>query len=541
MKNTLILSLISTALLSVLNAQDLAVQDDFEGNGTITSWIGDECSINPSLSNPFPNSTNPSATVLEYHDTGGQYANVRFEINQPFPLDEAHTFALKIYVPASGLTGNSPNQVSLKLQDGSLPAPWSTQCEIIKSIQTNQWVTLTFDFENDTYTNLDPTSLPPTQRTDFNRVVIQVNGENNNDQVLAYLDDVEYDGTLPAPKVYGNLVWSDEFDADGAVDGTKWFHQTQLPDGNSWFNGEIQHYTNRIENSVVENGILKIIARNESFTDQGVTKQFTSARLNSKFTFTYGKVEVRAKLPSGSGTWPAIWTLGKNITETGAYWQTQGFGTTPWPQCGEMDIMEHWGTNQNHVSSATHTPSSFGGTINTGGQTIPTVSTAFHVYEMEWTPEKLVFSVDGNVHFVYEPQVKNADTWPFDSEQYILFNLAILPSISPSFTNGALEIDYIRIYQEGSATSIEEGLSLPLKLSPNPVQDQLRIKLPSDTQPQTSTIRIYSLDGSLIREDSVSIINRDVTINDLSGLSIGVYLVEVGVGDKLYSSKFVKQ
>lgn len=541
MKNSLIILLSAVIFLNPLPAQDLTVQDDFEGSGTITTWTGDECDINTAFTNPYPNNDNSSATVLEYQDTGGQYANVRFEVNQAFPMSEAHTFTLKIYVPSSGLTGNAPNQVSLKLQDGSLPAPWSTQCEIIKSIQPDQWETLTFDFDNDSYINLDPGSPAPTQRTDFNRVVIQVNGENNNDHVLAYIDDVGYDGTFAAPKVYGNLIWSDEFDTDGAVDGTKWFHQTQLPDGNSWFNGEIQHYTNRIENTVVENGILKIFARNESYTDQGVTKQFTSARLNSKFTFTYGKVEVRAKLPTGSGTWPAIWTLGKNITELGAYWQTQGFGTTPWPQCGEMDIMEHWGTNQNHVSSATHTPSSFGGTINTGGQTIPTVSTAFHVYEMEWTPEKLVFSVDGNVHFVYEPQTKNADTWPFDSEQYILFNLAILPSISPSFTTGALEIDYIRIYQEGPATSIEEEIRLPLSLSPNPVENQLRITFPAEVPSQRSSVMVYSLDGSLILEDSVSVINREMTIDDLSGLSSGVYLIELEVGDRIYSAKFVKQ
>ena len=142
------------------------------------------------------------------------------------------------------------------------------------------------------------------------------------------------------------LVWSDEFDGNGAINSTNWFHQTQLPLGWGWYNGEVQHYTDRIDNSYVSNGTLKIVAKKETYTDQGHTKEYTSARLNSKYAFTYGKVEIRAKLPQGFGTWPAIWMLGKNINEPGAYWETQGYGTTPWPACGEVDIMEHWGSNQ---------------------------------------------------------------------------------------------------------------------------------------------------------------------------------------------------
>ena len=243
------------------------------------------------------------------------------------------------------------------------------------------------------------------------------------------------------------LVWSDEFDGSGAIDTANWFHQTQLPDGGSWFNGEVQHYTNRTDNSNVSDGVLNIIAKKEAFTDQGYTKQYTSARLNSKFAFTYGRVEVRAKLPTGVGTWPAIWLLGRNINEAGAYWETQGYGAVGWPACGEIDIMEHWGDNQNYVSSAIHTPSSYGGTINHGGQTISTASSAFHVYTLEWTEEKMVFSVDDVVHYTYNPAIKNADTWPFDNDQYIIFNIAIQPSIDTAFTQSAMEIDYIRIYQ----------------------------------------------------------------------------------------------
>jgi beta-glucanase (GH16 family) len=246
--------------------------------------------------------------------------------------------------------------------------------------------------------------------------------------------------------IFNTLVWSDEFNTNGAVNAANWHHQTQIPQGNSWYNGEVQHYTNRQVNANVNNGMLNIVARKETFTDQGVTKQYTSARLNSKFAFKYGRVEVRAKLPTGVGTWPAIWTLGKNIIEPGGFWSATN-GTVSWPACGEIDIMEHWGNNQNYVQSAIHTPSSFGSTVNIGGQIISTASTQFHIYTLEWTSEKMTFSVDGVVHYVYNPPVKDANTWPFDSDQYLLLNVAMQPAIDPLFTQSAMEIDYVRVYQ----------------------------------------------------------------------------------------------
>lgn len=242
------------------------------------------------------------------------------------------------------------------------------------------------------------------------------------------------------------LVWSDEFDGNGAINSEKWHHQTLLPNGSSWYNNEIQHYTNREVNSSVSNGTMKLVAKKETFTDQGVTKEYTSARLNSKFAFTYGKVEIRAKLPFGVGTWPALWMLGQNITEPGGFWNDTN-GTTPWPACGEIDIMEHWGSNQNFVQSAMHTPSSSGNTVNKGGQVVPTASEAFHLYTMEWTEDAIEFSVDGVVHYTYAPAVQNSDTWPYDANQYLLLNVAILPEIDPAFSESTLEIDYVRVYQ----------------------------------------------------------------------------------------------
>jgi len=247
---------------------------------------------------------------------------------------------------------------------------------------------------------------------------------------------------------FDKLVWSDEFTENGAINSKRWFHQTQLPAGGDWYGGLINHYTNRIENSYVKDGFLNIVAKKEIFNDQGEIKEYTSARLNSKFAFTYGRVEVRAKLPIGLGTWPAIWMLNKNINEPGAYWQKQGFGTTYWPVCGEIDILEHWGEKQNFIQSVVHTASSAGDDVeNLGGKFLENASTQFHTYSIEWYEDKMVFSVDGVQHYTYKPSKIDATTWPFNTDQYLLLNIAIEPEIDQAFEESSMVVDYIRVYQ----------------------------------------------------------------------------------------------
>ena len=523
-----------------VSSQAQLITDDFEGNGNITTWYGDNCSLNTSFANPHPQGLNTSANVLKYHDQGSQFANARFDVPTNLDLANQHTFSLKIYVPSSSITGNAPNQVSLKLQNGASNTPWATQSEIIKPVVLDQWQILHFDFSNDPYINLDPNSLPPIQRTDFNRVLIQVNGENNSFQVMAYLDDIFFNGTLPTPSPYTQLVWSDEFNGNGQIDTSKWFHQTQLPNIGSWYNGEIQHYTNRLANSFVSNGSLHISAKKENFTNQGHTKTHTSARLNSKFAFTYGRVEVRAILPTGIGTWPAIWMLGKNIDENGAYWDNNGFGTTPWPACGEIDIMEHWGNNQNFVQSAMHTPSSFGGTINKGGQMIPTASSAYHVYELEWSPTKMVFSIDNRVHYTYDPPVKNASTWPFTTDQYLLLNIAIQPSILPSFTQSDMIVDYVRVYQLDVTSVAEIAGRQPLLVYPNPVNDAVTIELPNIPN-QVVTVRLFNTQGQLLRDQKIASEHHLIVLNQLDALPTGLYHLLIETDSGRHFAKFSKK
>ncbi len=228
---------------------------------------------------------------------------------------------------------------------------------------------------------------------------------------------------------YTVLKFSDEFNVDGAPDPTKWGYD--LGTGtNGWGNNESQSYTSAADNVVVSNGTLKITAKK-------VGSSYTSARIKTenKFEFTYGKIEVRAKLPIGRGTWPAIWSLGEN------------YATNPWPACGEIDYMEHRGNEQNVIHGSLHYPGNFGGSANTAKTTIPNVSTEFHIYKTIWTPTSIKIYVDDTlVH-----SVNNTSSLPFNKDFFLIMNVAMGGTfggaIDPAFVQSAMEVDYVRVYQ----------------------------------------------------------------------------------------------
>jgi len=378
----------------------------------------------------------------------------------------------------------------------------------------------------------------------FDRIV----SVNNSDIVEGVFCFGSCDENCFGDSIEYTLIWNDEFDGSGAIDPSKWFHQTQLPNGNSWFNNELQHYTNRLDNSYVSDGTLKIVAKKETYTDQGQTKEYTSARLNSKYAFTYGKVEVKAKLPEGVGTWPAIWMLGQNISEPGAYWQTQGYGTTSWPHCGEIDIMEHWGANQNYVQSALHTPSSYGATINHGGQYISNATTQFNVYTLEWTSEQMIFSVNGYVHYTYNPDIQNSETWPFDSPQYLLMNIAIEPSIASSFTETEMELDYVRIYETSILSNQAETVPNDFNVFqnyPNPFNPvtSLSYDLLEDSY---VSVTIYDVLGNVIKNlvnanqsSGYKSVQWNATNDRNESVSAGLYLYTIQAGEFRQTNKMI--
>ena len=178
-------------------------------------------------------------------------------------------------------------------------------------------------------------------------------------------------GTIPNVKPIGDnttLVWAEEFD-DSVICQDNWVFETIPPNNGSWWNNEQQYYTDRLQNASVVNRVLRITAKRENYRD----KSYTSARMTTQdlYEFTYGKVVVRAKLPQGQGTWPAIWMLGSNIDAIG------------WPECGEIDIMEHGDMAPGLISSTVHRAGPNGeDNYSRGETTIKNEATEFHIYEM---------------------------------------------------------------------------------------------------------------------------------------------------------------
>ena len=538
MKISIAITSIFFLIQSFTQAQVIELWDDFESPTEGLNWFGDAATASQDVTNPFPSGINTSSGVLEFIDTGFEFSYFRYDAPVNFDLTENSTFTLKIYVPSESITGEQPNQIAFKLQNANLAQAWVTQTEIVKSIVLDEWQELSFDFSTDQFNNQNNASPAPTERFDLNRVLIQVNGEGNTDLVTAYIDDFSYDGVLdpdanPTISIYNNLVWSDEFETGGAVNSENWHHQTLLPNSWGWFNNESQHYTDRIENSYVADGDLHIAAKRETFTDQGLTTEFTSARLNSKFAFTYGRVVARAILPEGGGTWPAIWMLGKNIAEGGGYWAEE-FGTTGWPECGEIDIMEHWGYNQNIISAALHTPSSFGATENHATIFDENVSQDYHIYEMEWSPEEIKFSLDGSVYYVYAPEDQNPETWPFTEDQYILLNVALEENVSPTFEESEMILDYIRVYQEGNPTSTRNVESIELSIYPNPAQEVLTVESSSS---ENALIEVLTVAGVKVLSQHTTGLK---TIVSLNGLAAGSYVATFRNSQSFESVPFVK-
>lgn len=226
------------------------------------------------------------------------------------------------------------------------------------------------------------------------------------------------------------LIWSDEFDTPGAPDPARWGYDLGA---GGWGNNEVQYYTNRLDNAMVSNGTLKITLQKENYSGSA----YTSARLLSKgkFSFKYGKVEARAKLPAGGGTWPAIWMLGDNINTVG------------WPACGEIDIMEHVGNQLNKIYGTVHYPGFSGGNAVGGTTMISNVTTEFHKYAAEWNGSTIKFSVDDVVFFTFN----NNSSLPFNQNFFLILNVAMGGNfggaVDPAFVSANMEIDYIRVYQ----------------------------------------------------------------------------------------------
>lgn len=473
--------------------------------------------------------TDVTNAVGQFHNNGAiAWQGFYIDLPQAIDLSLEQVISLNFYA----FDSNSHN-VMVKLEHGSGSNP---DVEVVQSTSGSGWSNdLTFNFSNAIISSNGTTT---NATGSYSRLVIYIDGGVTS--TGTYLIDAISDGsTTTNPHtldvIYADLVWADEFNTSGAIDTNKWFHQTQLPAGGSWYNGEQQHYTNRTENSFATGGFLNIKAIKENFTDQGVTKQYTSARLNSKFAFTYGRVDVRAKLPFGAGTWPAIWTLGKNINEDGAYWDNEGFGTTGWPVCGEIDIMEHGLGAINHVSSALHTSCAgcFGATMNYQSYALNDVANEFHVYSMNWSPNQITFMIDGVGFYTYNPAVKDNGTWPFDEDQYLLLNVAmggVAGAIDPAFVESSMVIDYVRVYQNSGLSITEETFANLINISPNPTSDYINIA----SEKTIDSVQLYNTIGQLILDEKLN----TKTLN-VKHMKSGIYILKLYSGNLSTTKKVI--
>lgn len=238
------------------------------------------------------------------------------------------------------------------------------------------------------------------------------------------------------------LMWSDDFDYAGLPDTTKWGYDVG---GHGWGNQELQFYTQgRLENARVQDGKLTIEARRESW--EGM--KYTSTRLitKNKGDWTYGFFEIRAKLPSGRGTWPAIWML---PTE----WN---LGSGSWPDNGEIDIMEHVGFDPGWVHGSVHTKKYYWqiGTQKTAKIQVADAQSAFHVYTLEWSPERIQVGIDTTKYFTFTNEGTGWEVWPFDKNFHLLLNIAVggawggVQGVDDSIFPQKMEVDYVRVYKK---------------------------------------------------------------------------------------------
>lgn len=233
------------------------------------------------------------------------------------------------------------------------------------------------------------------------------------------------------------LIWGDEFDRPGAPDPAKWGYEYGRVR-----NREAQFYTrDRPENARIEGGQLIITARREPWSGADYTAASVVSR--GKFSFRYGRVEIRAKLPTGRGTWPALWMLGENMKGVG------------WPKCGEIDLMENVGFDPDRVHFTIHT-GAFNHVKKTGvgrAITVPKAAEDFHAYGLLWTPERLELFFDGKKVHEFRNDGQGVDHWPFDAPAYLLMNFAVggdwggQKGVDASIFPQEFRIDYVRVWQ----------------------------------------------------------------------------------------------
>ena len=262
-------------------------------------------------------------------------------------------------------------------------------------------------------------------------------------------NNVSVDDQTPIVSSNWEMLWSDEFDGE-ELDLSKWNKLSWKP---GWVNNELQAYTDRDTNIFLEDGYLVLQGNIEpgysgtDFVGNNYVADYTSGRVNTdnKFSTTYGRFDIKAKLPAGKGSWPAIWMLGESISSLG------------WPECGEIDIMEHVGYDEGMIHGSIHTEeyNHMYNTQRSGSKYVDNVTDQFHVYSLEWSPFYLRYLIDDEpFFFVYNDSNGDDSKWPFNDPHYLILNLAIggdwggVQGISASAFPMKMYVDYVRAYKK---------------------------------------------------------------------------------------------
>lgn len=324
-----------------------------------------------------------------------------------------------------------------------------------------------------------------------------------------------------------SLVWSDEFDYTGLPASNKWSYDVG---GSGWGNQELQYYTEyRSENARVEGGRLIIEARKESY--EGL--DYTSARLVTKYKgdWLYGRIEVNAKLPGGTGSWPAIWMLPTD-------WE---YGE--WPNSGEIDIMEHVGYDPTTIYGTVHTEAYNGmnGTQQGSNIQVNDCESNYHIYAIEWSENKIEFYVDDTKYFTFYNQ-NTWETWPFDKRFHLLLNIAVggtwggLQGVDDNIFPIKMEVDYVRVYQETTSNDVLVNND-KLVVFPSPTDSMLSLKLPDGFDILAdSEIKITNANGVLVKRISL---NDNIEQIDVSELPAGVYFISISNKIQILTAKFL--
>jgi beta-glucanase (GH16 family) len=304
------------------------------------------------------------------------------------------------------------------------------------------------------------------------------------------------------------MIWNDEFD-NSTLDNTKWINDVG---GNGWGNNEAQYYTAGNANLTIANGEAKFTAKDEQLG----TNEYTSAKIISKnlFDIQYGKIEGRMKIPMGKGLWPAFWMLGSNID------------AVSWPQCGEIDIMEHI-NNETKVHGTAHwnnvNHQYLGGIINND----PTV---FHTYSITWDSLAIKWYMDGQLYYLLNIQNNVNGTEEFHEKFYLILNLAVGGNW-PGYPDGTtvfpadFVVDYVRVYKDQAELTVNELQYNAINVYPNPTDGLLTIE--GLTEETSLNYTIYSIDGDLLEQNSMDF-SKTIDINQLAS---GMYVLQLNFPD----------